>query len=195
MPLLSKHDLRESLLKRRASLPERYPLAKEKIVSLFFDSFSFSPETVMGAYWPRGAEFDTRPLLKSLITAHYTCALPSILPTGTLEFRVWDPSVPLMQGKFNILEPSSSSPRVFPQVLLVPLLGVDRAGNRLGYGQGHYDRYLSHHTPLTIGLGFHEQLVKTIPAQDHDISLDYILTEAELIIPRRVDNPPSDSHT
>lgn len=190
MHLFSKQDLRYTLRERRAHLQKRFPLAKEKVIPLFFESFSFPAGTIIGGYWPKGSEFDTRPLLESLTNANYTCALPRILSTGYLEFRTWDPAIPLIKGNFDILEPSTSSPRVTPQVLLVPLLAFDRRGNRLGYGKGHYDRYLSQHTPLTIGLGFQEQLVTVVPTQKHDVPLSYILTEAELIIPGRVDNSP-----
>ena len=68
---------------------------------------------------------------------------------------------------------------VTPTVLLVPLLGFDEAGYRLGYGGGYYDRTLAAMTPrpLTIGVGYEVGRLKTIRPQPHDIPMDAIATE------------------
>jgi 5-formyltetrahydrofolate cyclo-ligase len=87
----------------------------------------------------------------------------------------------LQKGPFHVLEPFSTVPTAIPNVLLVPLLAFDRQGHRLGYGQGHFDRFLHQHKVITIGIGFKGQEVDKVPYQIHDFSLDYILTEEEII--------------
>ena len=175
-----KSDLRLVMKDRRSALFQKYPEAGEKIAPLFFDAFPFPLHTRLGAYWPVGSELDIRPLLRELVKRGFRCALPCMIPLGIV-FREWDPAVALSEGKFQLFEPPSTAPLLIPDVLLVPLLAFDRQGHRLGYGQGYYDQYLSHHKVLTIGVGFKEQEIEEVPHQDHDVSLDYILTEAGVI--------------
>ncbi len=177
MKACQKRNLRPLMKDRRAALFHAHPEAGEKIAHLFFDSFHFPSKTRIGAYWPIDSELDIRPLLYELVKRGFRCALPCMEAVG-ISFREWDPSVTLREGKFHIFEPPSASPCITPDVLIVPLLAFDKGGHRLGYGQGHYDRYLSDHKALTIGVGFKGQEIEKIPHQPHDFSLNYILTEA-----------------
>lgn len=181
MKAQQKKELRLLMKDKRAALFQKYPEIGEKIAPLFFEAFHFPLHTSLGAYWPRESELDIRPLLQELVKRGFTCALPCMTPLG-IAFREWDPAVPLSEGNFQLFEPPSTSPLLTPDVLLVPLLAFDKQGHRLGYGQGHYDRYLSSHKVLTIGVGFKEQEVEEIPYQDHDVSLNYILTEVGVMV-------------
>jgi len=90
-------------------------------------------------------------------------------------------------GSFGILEPAEGSPwspAGGPAILACPLVGFDRNGNRLGLGKGCIDRWLGgakKHILLSIGLAFACQECSPIPAEDHDIPLDIIITEEEII--------------
>jgi 5-formyltetrahydrofolate cyclo-ligase len=68
--------------------------------------------------------------------------------------------------------------------VLVPLAAFDPAGHRIGYGAGHYDRTLAQLRKMravtAIGLAFAAQQVKAVPALQHDVALDYVLTETRL---------------
>jgi 5-formyltetrahydrofolate cyclo-ligase len=83
------------------------------------------------------------------------------------------------------MEPSPQSAVVAPDIVLVPLAAFDRAGHRIGYGAGHYDRSLRQLRALkpivAIGLAFAVQETTTIPTLPHDVRLDYVLTEARII--------------
>ena len=87
---------------------------------------------------------------------------------------------PLKINKFGIPE-TVSKKRIFPKVLLVPLVGFDNKFNRLGYGGGYYDRYLSENENdkdvIKIGVGFSFQKVKNLPVNKYDKKLDFIITE------------------
>jgi 5-formyltetrahydrofolate cyclo-ligase len=76
----------------------------------------------------------------------------------------------------------ADSPVLTPDLLLVPLVGFDPAGYRLGYGGGYYDRTLAaiQPRPLAIGIGFEQQALATIHPQPHDIPMDYIVTESRV---------------
>lgn len=69
-------------------------------------------------------------------------------------------------------------------LVIVPLLGFDRTGHRLGYGGGYYDKFLAaNHCKRTIGLAFSSQEEDRLPAEEHDKRLDMIITEKEIIQP------------
>lgn len=99
---------------------------------------------------------------------------------GALAFRAWAPGDPLVEGVFGTQVPHPDRPAVEPTILLVPLLAFDRAGYRLGYGGGYYDRTLAalaHNRPTSIGLAFASQEVNTLPHEAHDRRLNWVITE------------------
>ena len=75
--------------------------------------------------------------------------------------------------------------KIYPNILFIPLVGFDNKLNRLGYGGGYYDRYLSKIKHITktikIGVGFSFQKIKKIPINKHDIKLDCVITEKKII--------------
>ncbi|PFH31782.1 5-formyltetrahydrofolate cyclo-ligase [Besnoitia besnoiti] len=100
---------------------------------------------VVAGYSPIGSELDSMFLLSLAESLGHVCALPSIEEKrAPLTFRQWFYGMPLVPGKFNIPAPAADCrhPVVEPDVLIVPLLGFDRVGRRLGYGGGFYDRTL-----------------------------------------------------
>ena len=165
---------------KRALLFSEHPDAGDRITSHFFDYFNLSKGSVVGGYWPIGSELDLRPLLKKVMEKGFKCALPRIV-NHQMKFHLWDPPIPLVTGTFQLLEPPLTSPLVIPDLLLVPLLSFDKRGHRLGYGQGHFDKFLHQHKIITIGVGFKGQEINKIPYQSHDFALDYIITEEGII--------------
>ena len=97
-----------------------------------------------------------------------------------MSFYQWSFKDPLTINIYGIPEPVSKN-KVAPEILLIPLVGFDRQLNRLGYGGGFYDRYISkikkNKKIIKIGLGFSFQKIDKIPINKHDKKLDYILTE------------------
>ena len=88
-------------------------------------------------------------------------------------------------GAFGIPAPPPEAAEVVPEVLLVPLLAFDRAGHRVGWGAGFYDRTLetlrAARAIIAIGVAFAVQEVDFVPHGPHDQPLDWIVTEAEAI--------------
>jgi 5-formyltetrahydrofolate cyclo-ligase len=138
------------------------------------------PATTLAGYWPIGDELDPRPALLRLAAAGHVICLPV---TGrrdeALRFRRWDPGKALVPAGFGTLAPAEDAPECTPELLLMPLLAFDAAGNRLGYGAGHYDRTLAGLAvrPTCIGLAFAAQEVDTVPREAHDRPMDMIITE------------------
>jgi 5-formyltetrahydrofolate cyclo-ligase len=141
-------------------------------------------------------ELDPRPLLAVLAARGHTVALPVTPPPDApplLTFRVWDSDPDTLEdGPFKTRQPTADAPPCDPDWLLVPLVGFDRRGVRLGYGGGFYDRYLlarrgGRRGVTAVGLGFAAQEVPLfeggLPAEPHDIPLAAVLTEAGVIHP------------
>jgi 5-formyltetrahydrofolate cyclo-ligase len=140
------------------------------------------PGITLGVYWPFQAEFDPRPLIERLIGQGSIAALPVVVDkTGPLEYRVWRPGDPLIDGVWGIPIPQRRTV-VVPQTVLAPLVGFDGQRYRLGYGGGYFDRTLAalQPRPSAIGVGFELSRLETIHPQDFDIPMDLIVTEAGL---------------
>ena len=99
-------------------------------------------------------------------------------------FFHWSFNDPLKINKYGIPE-TISNKKILPDILLIPLVGFDDQLNRLGYGGGYYDRYLSkvqnNDKIIKIGMGFSFQKIKKLPINKYDKKLDYIITEKKII--------------
>ena len=99
-----------------------------------------------------------------------------------MNFFIWSTKDPLNINKYGIPEPISSKV-IYPDILLVPLVAYDKNFNRIGYGGGFYDRYIKKIKKIkkvvTIGLAYSFQKVEKIPANKHDVKLDFIVTEKD----------------
>ena len=106
-------------------------------------------------------------------------ALPVVVAKNApIEFWQWQPDTLLQRGFWNIPVPAERR-LVHPDALLIPLVGYDAAGFRLGYGGGYYDRTLAVAAPrpFCIGVGYDDAEIATIYPQPHDIPMDFIVTE------------------
>lgn len=126
-------------------------------------------------------ELDCVPLLARLSGEGLALALPIVTGKGKpLTFRRWSPGDAMDAGVWDIPQPKADKPVVEPDILLVPLLAVDEAGWRLGYGGGFYDRTLrdlrGRKPILAVGLAYEEQVVDAVPHLDYDEPLDWVLT-------------------
>jgi 5-formyltetrahydrofolate cyclo-ligase len=176
-----RRAMRAELLARRLRLPrgekERIRAAVREYV---WKQFPELRHACVGFYWPFKGEIDLRPLVRDVLAVGAQAALPVVVEKGRpLEFWAWHPRMTLKRGIWNIPVPAEPK-AVRPTALLVPLLGFDAAGYRLGYGGGYYDRTLATMSPapLTIGVGYEVGRLETIHPQPHDIPLDAIVTEA-----------------
>lgn len=171
---------RERLLAQRQALSMTARSAVQKsIVNALLTAADSLPTACTGYYWPFKGEVDLHPLLQTLTARGSVAALPVVIEKAApMIFRAWAQGQPLTRGIWDIPVPARDA-RVEPTLLLVPLLGFDRAGYRLGYGGGYYDRTLAAMAvkPLSIGIGYSAALLETIHPQPHDIPLDRILTE------------------
>ena len=176
-----KAELRALLLARRRGAPG--PAAAVAVADRLLHEIGVPQGAVVAGYWPLAGELDPRPCLDRLAARGHRLALPRMQGQGQpLAFHAWRRDDPLTPGGFGVMQPDPAQPRVTPDVLLVPLLGFDRRGHRLGYGKGYYDRTLralreGGAAPLAIGLAFALQEVGEVPTGPADQPLDALVTE------------------
>jgi 5-formyltetrahydrofolate cyclo-ligase len=155
--------------------------AAKAVAEHFFKSVTLAPSDIVAAYWRIKDEMDVQPILVRLMDSFQPVCLPVVLGDDEpLELRLWEQGAPLYEAGFGTLAPSELSPQVEPDVILMPLLGFDKRGTRLGYGGGYYDRTLERLSkrPRLIGIAFAAQELEDIPREAHDVPLDTIVTEA-----------------
>jgi 5-formyltetrahydrofolate cyclo-ligase len=178
----AKAALRLKAHAARAALPQG--LRNEAALAVaehFFQYIDLQPGAIVAAYWRIRDELDCQPILVRLMDSLQPVVLPVVLgPDEPLEMRIWEQGAALYPAGFGTLAPAELAPQAEPDVVLMPLLGFDRMGTRLGYGGGYYDRTLARLTkrPRLVGLAFAAQELDAIPREAHDVPLDAVVTEA-----------------
>ncbi|MCI8403923.1 MAG: 5-formyltetrahydrofolate cyclo-ligase [Clostridia bacterium] len=144
-------------------------IGKTKTVCIFLSAFN---------------EPDTIPIAKKLWQKQCKVVVPiSNTKTNTLSLSYIDSLRDLCKGAYGILEPSviKSAGIGDIDVILIPGLAFDRDGGRMGFGKGYYDRFLENTNAVKIGLCYDFQLLDNIPKESHDIPMNYIITEKEIL--------------
>jgi 5-formyltetrahydrofolate cyclo-ligase len=177
----------QAKLRRAEAAASAGHAAAEAVSEWVSKLLDYSPKTtIVAGYWPIGTELDVRHTLSHLDLIGFGCALPVVVAKGEpLTFRTWTPQTPMERSGLGILAPAATVPEVDPDVLLVPLLAFDRAGYRLGYGAGFYDRTLERlrrsKRVTAVGIGFAGQEVDSVPRDQYDQPLDWLVTERFLL--------------
>ncbi len=192
----TRKQLRTRLRTRRRSLSaasQRF--ATDEITRQLYRQTFFLKARHIGFYWPTDGEVDITGLFLDSLKTWY-------LPLVSDSLRPFEPQRLLFQplrsdssrtlNKYGILEPHYDPREIFNpimlDVVLLPLVGFDRSGNRLGMGKGYYDRTFkmgvkTWRNPKLIGIAHSIQECRELPAQSWDIPLQAIVTEKEIIWP------------
>lgn len=186
-----KNELRSRALARRDALSVEERADAAKAIAAIKQPVELPRGVVVAGYSPINSEFDPFPFMRAFADRGAALALPVIIARDhALIFRAWQPEEGLVRGPFGIFQPSSDAPEIDPDIVLVPLAAFDRAGHRIGYGRGYYDRTLQNLRAMkritVIGLAFAVQEIEIVPRLPHDEQLDCVLTERELIDLRRL---------
>lgn len=173
--------LRRKMVSRRTATRGAERAAATNVVeAVLSEIFSFTDYTTLGFYWPIKGEVDLRPFVRDQLNGRFKLALPYVpVRNQPVVFRQWRPGASMTRGCWNIPIPCDET-CLSPDILLIPLVGFDVNGYRLGNGGGYYDRTLRHLGPkvLKIGVGFEITRLPTIHPQWHDVPMDIIVTES-----------------
>lgn len=179
---MDKNILREKYKTVRDRILNR----KEKsvaICSVVLDNEAFKKASVVALYANISSEVMTESLFDEALKCRKVVLYPKVCGKGVMKFyRVYEKK-DLQVGKFGILEPSTEEEFGKDKIdlFIVPGLAFDRKMNRLGYGGGYYDRYLEGAKGIKMGLSFSSQICGKLENYPHDVKLDYIITEEEII--------------
>lgn len=170
---------------RRAVSPARKRLASadigDRVLEMIIEAIPSG--AVIGGYWPIRGEINLVPLFRKLNGKGYRVALPVVVEKNVpVEFWGWMPGMPMNRGIWDIPVPATRNP-VKPEILVVPLVGYDDQCFRLGNGGGYYDRTLAacDVKPYCIGVGYSFAHVSSIHPQPHDVPMDVIVTEEDVV--------------
>ena len=180
---MNKSKIRSKILKiRKKNSNKNLKININKFFS-FLKNKKFNFKN-FGGYYPSNYEIDDLEILYLLDKKKYNISLPIIRENNEMDFFKWSISEPLKINKYGIPEPISLKIS-YPEILFVPIVGYDDSLNRLGYGGGFYDRYIDKiekiKKVIKIGLAFSNQKVKTIPINQYDKKLNFIITEKEIL--------------
>ena len=175
-----RREQRRALIARREAIePEQLLSWRKAMDGHLLRGFPGLRGTMLAICWPYRNEYDARHLAATLRRSGTVILLPVVVARATpLQFREWHPGAAMLKGPLGIPYPKDT-PLSWPQVVLLPMVGFDAAGYRLGYGGGYFDRTLAALDPRPTVIGVVHELANmaTIHPQPHDIPLDFVVTE------------------
>lgn len=189
-PAIAAHkaQLRREAAARRDALHER-PASSAAICQRVIGLPAFQAATAIHCFLPMRSEVDTRPVIAAALATGKAVAVPVVGRDGALTHSWIDTLDPatFTHGQLGTPRPRHLRPAAIGawSLTLVPLLAFDRAGYRLGYGKGYYDQLLAAAGGMSVGVAFACQELLALPREPHDLPLDCIVTDAEVIIPLR----------
>ena len=182
MSQVEKARLRKQLLDARDSLSLDFiNITSKQIQDNLRKIDFFRNAKSVGAYYSIGSEVKTQDILQEILKSGKGLALPKVVKKD-LVFKKINSLSDLEQGNFSVMEPKDYCEDIKKiEVIIVPAIALTRDGYRLGYGFGYYDRYLSGKKIKTIALSYSKQIIRSFPHSDHDVRIDYTVTEDGII--------------
>jgi 5-formyltetrahydrofolate cyclo-ligase len=177
-----KQDLRPQLLALRRNLTPEIRARHDALLCQHVLAWHAAhPVVRLGVYWPIRGEPDLQAAYAELTMRGVQLALPLVAAADApLQFATWSPGDATVTGAMKVPIPVEPHTLIEPQALLIPCVGFNSERARLGYGGGFYDRTLARSPrPLAIGIAY-QCTQAEFTADEHDIRLDAILTEASV---------------
>ena len=180
---MSKDNLRKKLINLRNSNFKDQEIGFIQFQKILKKS-NLKKKLKIGGYYPINSEIGCLDILKKLEKNNFKISLPVTKKNNDMDFYEWSFQDSLKVSYQGIPEPYTKK-KVFPDILIVPMVGFDNNKYRLGYGGGFYDRYIAKilnlKKVLTVGFAFSFQGVKNIPINKYDKKLDFILTNKGIL--------------
>jgi 5-formyltetrahydrofolate cyclo-ligase len=183
----AKQELRRRMRALRSALPQEARTARaEAAARRLLELPAFAGARTVLVYAPIGAEAPVEPIVTAARAAGKVLALPRVdFEAGRLRLHRWDPTTALATGAMGVPEPPPDAPTVTEaevDLVVVPALGVDVRGHRLGYGKGFYDQLLpTLPNALRVALAYDFQLLAELPDTPGDVPVHIVVTDARLL--------------
>lgn len=180
----TKHEIRREALERRDALAvDEHAQASLEICRRIMEDDRFMDARGVHVYLPIGSEVDIRPLLDVAWELGKGVGLMRVSGDGGSRQHLITPSTTYVTGPLGIAEPVEAEPFDMDRcdLVIVPMVAADEECNRVGYGKGYYDQFLTHFPRPTIGAAFDVQVFPLLPSDELDIRLDTICTETRVL--------------
>ena len=176
---MNKNDARKFIKEKKRALSKEEILDLSKKLSLkFFELPCYKECSMLLCYLSYNQEIETRFIIERALSDGKTLAVPKVTGEGEMEFHLYDKD-DIALGYQGIPEPSGKTAVVAPTdaVMLMPGLAFDKTGNRIGYGGGFYDRYLSRASSqiVTVELAYDFQILENLEVEEFDKKVDIII--------------------
>ena len=180
---MSKENLRKKLINLRKTKFSQQSISVIQFKRIL-KKLNLKKKINIGGYYPINSEIECLDILEELEKNNFKISLPVTKKNYDMDFYEWSFKDSLKISYQGIPEPNTKK-KVFPDVLIIPLVGFDNNKFRLGYGGGFYDRYIlklsNLKKVLTFGFAFSFQKIKKIPINNFDQKLDFIFTNKGII--------------
>ena len=179
---MNKKDQRKHLLQIRKLLDSNFVKSSSETICnklLQMDEYSLSSDIYL--YSDMRNEVMTAPVISQAFKDNKNLYLPITIGED-MDFYSYNPGDPLIKGDFGVMVPANGEIK-YPAsgLIIIPGVGFDKAGYRIGYGKGYYDKYLSKYTGLCkVGVAYECQVTDSIEIDEFDQKLDYLITEQNI---------------
>ena len=175
---MDKDELRKLMINKRKSIRNKKDLSQE-IVNKVINLDVYKKSRVIALYNSLKDEVDTSLLIEEALKEKIVL-LPRIINNKMIFVKI-DSNTKYYKSNIGVIEPEGKAYLESIDLIIVPGLSFDRNRNRLGFGMGYYDKYLTNRNIYKIGICFDEQIVDLVPHEKHDIKMDMIITKKEFI--------------
>ncbi|MGL6187384.1 MAG: 5-formyltetrahydrofolate cyclo-ligase [Clostridium chrysemydis] len=181
----NKRNIRKSIIAKRDLKKEENSLKDSKIFKNLISLNSYKRAKKIFIYIGFGSEINTKSLIKIMLKEGKEVFVPKVLEEEMIALKITSLNN-LIESKFKILEPVGEKSDIDGEefdLIIMPGVAFDRSGNRIGYGKGYYDKYLKDIKSdiKKIALAYELQLIEEIETEEHDLKVDSIITENEII--------------
>ncbi len=178
-----KRTLRQKAIATRIALTDRDSRSRA-IADRLESEDLFRNASAILTYVSKPEEVNTRGIIERALASGRAVLTPRVGDNQALEWVRIEAVNALQTGSFGVMEPIGPATTLeisSDGVALIPGVAFDRAGFRLGWGKGFFDRFLATFAGASIGLAFDCQLYESLPREPHDRAVDYVITETEII--------------
>lgn len=180
----SKTEIRKSLKKLRDSLTsDERESASNAVNARLFNMDCWKNAVSIYTFVSYNSEIDTYSIMKKALSEKKRLFVPKVEGKDMLFYEIMDIDRDLQPGAYGIMEPVTAAQDISRAgLMIVPGLAFDNRKNRLGYGGGFYDRYLSlPNVHTTVAIGFDFQVIDKVPCEENDIKMNYVVTPGHIL--------------